>query len=79
MSYVPILAHGGAIPPLLLAACFSVACFVTGALMVFGKRSRLRWLGAGLILCGITTVILVMVFFDAVVRLFAHAGFNGIV
>ena len=73
MTPSPILAHGGAIAPLLLVAYFAGASFVGGIVLMFNRRPGLRWLGLGLLLCGVTTAILVLVFFDAFVRYFADA------
>jgi hypothetical protein len=68
-----ILAHGGAIAPLLLVAYFAVASFVGGVVLMFNRRAGFRWLGLGLLLSGVTSAILVLVFFDAFVRYFANA------
>jgi hypothetical protein len=43
----PILANGGAIAPLLLAACFAVASFVGRIVLMFSRRPGLPWLGLG--------------------------------
>jgi hypothetical protein len=76
MSPGPILAHGGAIAPLLVVAYFAVAGFVGGIVLMFNRKPGLRWLGVGLLLCGAATAVVVLVFFDAFVRLFADASLH---
>jgi hypothetical protein len=68
-----ILAHGGAIPPLLLSLYFVGGCLVGGGVLVCGKRRRLRWYGLALLVCGVVAAVLLVVFFDAIVKNFADA------
>lgn len=74
MRCSPILAHGGAIAPLLLVVYFAVASFVGGIMLMFNRKPGLRWLGLGLLLCGTITAVLALVFFDAIVKFFADGS-----
>jgi hypothetical protein len=69
----PILAHGGAIPPLLVSGYLVVGGLVGGIVLMSSKRPGHRWVGAGLLICAFTGAVLLLVFFDAFVKFFADA------
>ncbi len=72
MTFAPILAHGGAILPLMGIACCAFGCLAGGFALAATSKKTSRWiLGASLSLCGAVIVILSLVFFDKLVRLFA--------
>lgn len=64
MDFALMLAHGGAIPPLIGIGCLACGCLVGGVILAAKSRTMSRWiLGACLSLVGVAVIILALAFF----------------
>ena len=71
MTLRPFFASGEGIVPVLLAGFLSVGCVAGGLVLAAKSKKPLQWwFGAALGLCGVTILILSLVFFNRLVRLF---------